>query len=972
MIGQVGRGGPLLGIVREAETSPVERDTAWQSGASTDTAQPNRINDVPAIGFVERLGALALGRSDWRNRIDIHGGLMARSVISTKLYVPRTRRGLTTRPRLTTQLRHSSEAALTLVSAPAGFGKTTLLAEWLGEIVDRDRCIAWLSLDAADNEPASFWAYVVRALEGAVPTVSSTAIELLDSSPVPTDMLTTLLNELAAAVDDVWLILDDFHLVDHPAIGEALGFFVEHLPPQVHVVVSTRADPDLPLARWRARGELVEIRAADLRFTSEEASAYLHTATGLDLAADDVAVLEERTEGWVAALQLAALSLRGREDVSGFIARFAGDDRYIVDYLVSEVLAQQPDAVRDFLLQSAILDRLSGPLCDAVTGRTDSSQMITNLERANLFIVALDDRREWYRYHHLFAEVLRARMASESPEQLLLLHQRAGQWYERHGLTEEAVRHALTARDFDHAAHLMELAVAMIRRDRQEALMHGWLTELPADVVRHSPVLGLFYAAMLMAVGDLDGVEPWLTDAERALADVPSLAAADSDDLRTLPSTIAMYRAALAQARGDAADTAAHARRALVLAGPEDHLARGGAAGFLGFAAWADGDVAGALDTFTQAVASLHAAGSLVDALSGTVVLADLWRVAGQPSRGRRLCAQALSVAEKHGARVARATAELHVALSEMDVEVADLDGAEQHLQAAATLSDRAPMTESRYRWFVAQGLLARAAGEPHEALQLLNRAEQLYRPGFFPEVRPIPALRARIWIAQDQLPEAADWASERGVSVTDDARYLSEFDHLTLVRLLLAQHRARPDTRALAQTARLLDRLQEAAKTSARAGSLLEIGLLRSLVLDAQGHRPQAVEALAEAINLASEPASYARQFLDEGAAMLSLLRDTARSGVGGDQMDHLLRLAGPAEEQAFPPAQRGTADALSDRELQVLRLLASELTGPEIARELFVSHNTIRTHTKHIFTKLDVSNRRAAVSRARERGLL
>jgi LuxR family maltose regulon positive regulatory protein len=742
-------------------------------------------------------------------------------------------------------------------------------------------------------------------------------------------------------------------------------------------VLSTRADPDLPLARWRVRGELAEIRAADLRFALDEAAAYFNEAAGLDLDAHDVAVLEERTEGWIAALQLAALSLHGRDDVSSFIARFAGNDRYLVDYLVEEVLQQQPASVREFLLQTAILDRLSGPLCDAVTGRADGSQLIKTLERANLFIVGLDDQRVWYRYHHLFADVLRARMLSEQPEQIPLLHQRASQWYERHDLTDESIRHALAAREFNRAAHLMELAVSMIRRDRREAMMHGWLRALPEDTVRSSPVLSMFYGSMLMASGDLSTVEPWLADAERALAAVPEgtpLPWAETDDLRTLPSTIAMYRAALAQARGDAAATAEHALLALDLAGPDDHLARGGAAGFLGFAAWARGDVPTALETFSQAVASLHAAGSVVDALSGTVVLADLWLAAGRPSRARRLCTQALELAETHGARVARATAELHVGLSELDVECGDLESAEGHLEAAAALADRAGMNEGRYRGFVAMGLLARAVGDPEGAIQLLDQAEQLYRPGFYPEVRPIAAIRARIWIAQGQLSAAADWARERGVSATDDARYLSEFDHLTLVRLLLARHRAHQDTNALDAASGLLDRLYAAAETAERAGSLFEIRLLLALAYDAQGRRSQALETLGQAVALAPEPESYARLFLNEGAPMLSLLRDAKAAGVGGDQVRRVLQLG--ASLEAHPdPGQRpalSSEESLSDRELQVLRLLDSELTGPEIARRLFVSHNTVRTHTKHIFTKLDVTNRRAAIIRARERGLI
>ncbi len=899
---------------------------------------------------------------------------MTGALLGTKLYVPQLRRGSVGRPRLMRRMEAGSEARLTLISAPAGFGKTTVLAAWLHEAAAGHRSVAWLSLDAADNEPTPFWTYVATALDRAVPGVGTRALDALAASPAPTDsILTTLLNDLAAAPGEIWLVLDDYHLVGSQEINEGVAFLLDHLPDQAHVVISTRADPDLPLARWRVRGELVEIRATDLRFTSAEATAYLTAVAGLDLAAADIDALEERTEGWIAALQLAALSLQGRADPSGFIARFAGDDRYIVDYLIEEVLRHQTDAVRRFLLQSAVLDQLTGPLCDAVTGGDDGSEMLIALERANLFVVALDDRREWYRYHHLFADVLRARLLSEQPDQVALLHLRASEWYEEHDLAEPAVRHALAGRDFDRAAHLIELAAAQIRRQRQEAMMYGWLQALPDDAVRRRPVLSVFYGSMLMASGDLDGVEPRLDDAERALASVPHGAAlpwAETADLATLPSTIAMYRAALAQARGDAAGTAEHARRALDLAGPNDHLARGGAAGFLGFAAWAGGDVSTALKTFTQAVASLHAAGSLVDALTGTVVLGDLWIAAGRPSKARRLCAQALREAEAHGPPMARATAELHVGLSELDVEAGDLDSARQHLEAAAALADRGGMNEGRYRWFIARGLLARADGELEEAVALLDRAAGLYRPGFFPDVRPIPALKARIWIAQGHLANAGDWARDRGVSVTDDVSYLQEFDHLTLVRLLLARQRTNVDHDAADRAGGLLDRLRRAAEPSGRAGSLLEIGVLRALVHEARGFRGDALDCLAQALTEAPEPENHVRLFLDEGAPMANLLRHARRNSIVGDHPQRLLsRITSAA---AGPPDPGATADALSERELQVLRLLDSELTGPEIARKLFVSRNTLSSHTKHIFTKLGVTSRRAAVLRARERGLL
>jgi LuxR family maltose regulon positive regulatory protein len=909
---------------------------------------------------------------------------MARPVIATKLYPPKLRPGSVTRPRLSERVRRGAESRLTLVSAPAGFGKTTLLAEWLHETAGHDRhdhSVAWLSLDSTDSEPASFWTCVVVALQSAVPEVGTSALALIASVPSPSSLptelvLTSVLNELAAAPGEVWLVLDDYHLVDSREVSAGMAFFLDHLPPQLHVILSTRADPDLPLSRWRVRGELTEVRAADLRFTKDEAAAYLNDVAGLNLASRDVAALEARTEGWIAALQLAALSIQGREDVGGFIAEFAGDDRYIVDYLVDEVLRHQPGPVRDFLLQSAVLDRLTGPLCDAVTGRGDGRDMLVTLERANLFIVPLDDRRHWYRYHQLFADVLRARLLAEQPDLAPLLHQRASQWFEAHDFAEEAIRHALAARDFDRTVSLMELAVPAVRRHRHEAMLLGWLKVLPDDAVRSSPVLSVFYGYLLMISGDLDGFEARLDDADRALAAVPEGTAPpwpETDELRTLPATIAVYRASVAQARGDVAGTAEHARRALELAGPGDHLARGGAAGFLGLAAWARGDVSSALETFALAVASLHAGGNLVDELSSTLVLADMWLAAGHPSRARRLYLRALQVSEAHDGPVLRATPDLHVGLSELDYEVGDLGAARQHLEQAAALGEGSAMTESRYRWFVAMSRVAEAEGDPHQAITLLETAEQLYRPGFFPNVRPIAAMKARVWIAHGDLATAADWVHERGVSATDEAVYLREFDHLTLVRLLIAQYRAHPLPGALDQAVGLLDRLDGAAATSGRAGSRLEIGMLQALALDARGRRPQALQSLRQAWAEAPEPESYLRLFLDEGAPMVALLRDAELAGARQPPAQSSAESsAQPSPESSAQLSPESSAESLSDRELQVLGLLDSELSGPQIARELFVSHNTLRTHTKHIFAKLGVTSRRAAVRRARERGLL
>ncbi len=896
---------------------------------------------------------------------------MARPLVATKLYVPHPRPGVVARPRLVHRLSHGVQGRLTLVSAPAGFGKTTLLASWLAQTSDEDRAVAWLSLDPSDHDPLAFWTGVVTALRQAVPGIDQRALDLLTASPDATvPALTAVLNDLAAAPGPVWLVLDDYHHVDGRAVAAGMAFLLEHLPAHVHVVLSTRADPDLPLGRWRAGGELVEVRAADLRFTSGEATDYLDAAAPVPLTAAQVQALEDRTEGWIAALQLAALSLQGRADVATFITGFTGDDRYVVDYLVEEVLARQPEQVREFLLFSAVLDRLSGPLCDAVLGRGDAVAMLRTLERDNLFLVALDDRREWFRYHQLFRDVLLARLIAEQPELAPVLHARAAEWFEQHGFTDEAVEHALLAGDVHRATTLVELAVPEIRRHRHEAKMQDWLSALPDDVVRGSPVLSVFAAALRLTAGDLDAALPWLDDAELALAAPPTPDErqwAPTDELRALPATIAMYRASVAQAHGDVEGTAQQARRALELTGPDDHLARGGALGFLAMAAWAQGDVSQAYETFDEAVASLHAAGNLVDELGSHVVLADLCRAAGRPVRARELCERALRQAESLGEPLARASRELHVALAELDVEVGDLDRAGAHLDAASTLADRAPVTESDFRLFVARALLAAASGEDTAATGHLDRAEELHRPGFFPDVRPIPALRARLQVARGDLVAAGHWAREREVSPTDPAVFLREYDHLTLARLLLARHRAHLDPDAADLALGLLERLRGAATASARAGSLVEVRLLTALAHHALGQATEALRALTDALTLAPEPEGYVRVFLDEGAPALELLRAAAAAeGVDGRAARVL------AAATAGPPGIRPLPDPLSERELQVLRLLDTELSGPEIARELFISPNTLRTHTKHVFTKLGVTSRRAAVARARERGLL
>jgi len=907
------------------------------------------------------------------------------ALLETKFYVPRSRRGLVSRLRLSERLDRGTASKLMLVSAPAGFGKTTLLTQWLaagpGAPADK-RPAAWLSLDQGDNDPASFWAYVIAALRTTSPGVGENALALLRASgPPPVEVvLTALLNDLAAIAGDIVLVLDDYHVIDAPVVQDAMAFLLEHLPPRLHVVIAGRADPALPLARLRARGELAEIRAAELRFTPDEAAAYLNEMMGLRLSARDVAALEARTEGWIAALQLAALSMQGRDDVAGFIAGFAGDDRYVVDYLAEEVLARQPDRVQAFLLQTSVLGRLSGPLCDAVTGQGGGKAMLEALERGNLFLVPLDDRRRWYRYHHLFADVLQARLLDEQPGQVPDLHRRASAWYERSGEQSLAIGHALAARDFSRAADLIERALPAMARTRQEATVRGWLEMIPDELVRVRPVLSVGFAGALLTGGELEGIEGRLRDAERWL-DPPTGARAgsqsppaemvvtDEEEYRRLPGTIEMYRAGLALARGDLPGTLRHAQRTLELAADDDHLCRASASALLGLVYWGRGDLEAGHRAYSACVAGLRRAGFVADILGCSIALADIRITQGRLGEALRTYEQALPLGPEQGGPVLRGTADMFVGMSEIARERDDLRAATQHLQRSQELGEHTGLPQNRYRWRVAMARVAQAEENLPGALDLLNEAERLYVSDFFPNVRPVPALRARVWIAQGRLGEALGWAREQGLSVDDDLSYLREFEHITLARLLLARHEGERAESSLNEAARLLERLLLRAEEGRRTGRVIEILVLRALAHQALEDIPAALGFLERAVALA-EPEGYVRVFADEGPPMAALLRAAAKQETRRSYVRRLL--AAVSETGPDSPVRQALIDPLSERELDVLRLLGTELDGPAIARELMVSLNTMRTHTKNIYAKLGVTNRRAALRRAAELDLL
>ena len=908
---------------------------------------------------------------------------MTGSLLDTKLYAPRCPAGLVPRSHLTDRVERGTHSKLTLVSAPAGFGKSTLLAEWLGVAQAGGSRTAWLSLDPGDNQPVAFWSNVIAAFQTVEPAAGAKSLKLLESPDGSIEaVLAPLLNELNALPHDVVLVLDDYHTIDAPEIQGGMTFLLEHLPANAHLVIATRADPALPLARLRARGELIEIRSVDLRFTPDEASALLNGVMSLGLTTQDVVVLEGRTEGWIAAIQLAGLSMQGRDDITGFIARFAGDDRYIVDYLVEEVLQRQPERVRTFLLETSILSRLNGPLSDAVTGQEGGKAMLEALERRNLLLVPLDDRREWYRYHHLFADVLEARLRDERPGDLPALHRRATEWFEQQGERAEAIRHAMAGRDFARAADLVELAMPATGRDRQEATLRRWLEALPDELIRARPVLSDGYAGSILVRGQTEGVETRLNDAERWLevvaAEAPSrsggvetasMVVVDEDAFRRLPGSVAIHRAGLSLLLGDVAGTITHARRALDLVAEDDDLGRGAASALLGLAYWTNGDLEGASSLYASALARIEKAGFRSDAIGVSLALADMRIAQGRLDDAMRIYERGLELAADQGGATLRGAADMHVGISEILREREDLVGAAQHLQQAKELGDENGLPQNPYRSRVAAARIRQAEGDPEAALQLLAEAGRVYATDFSPGVRPVEAMTARVWISQGKLTEAVGWARERGLTAADDLSYVREFEHITLARLLLAHGtRDRSDDR-IREAIDLLDRLLTAAEDGVRAGSVLEILVLKALAHRANNDVPAALASLERAVALA-EPEGYVRVVADEGPPMAALLRLAAQQRNGSTYLRRLLAAI-------VPPASREAVDQpliepLSERELDVLRLLESELGGPDIARELTVSLATVRTHTANIYAKLGVNNRRAAVRRATEIGLL
>ena len=901
------------------------------------------------------------------------------ALLATKLYVPGTQPGFVARPRLLERLEEGLARGLLLVCAPAGFGKSSLLADWARS---GGLPVAWLSLDEGDNDPARFWRHVVAALGRARPGIAEQVAPLL-GPPAPRSfegLVTALINELAAQPGEVLLVLDDYHLIDVQAVHASLGFLLEHRPPGLLPVLASRADPPFGLARLRARGRLAELRDAGLRFTEQEAAALLREAVGADLPEAAVAVLAARTEGWVAGLQLAGLSLRGQVDVAGFVASFSGSHRFVLDYLAEEVLERQPEPVRGFLLETSVLERLSGGLCDAVTGRTDSQRLLEGIERANLFLVPLDAVRGWWRYHQLFADLLRARLRQQQPERVAGLHRAAAAWSEAHGLADDAVRHALAAGDAASAARLAERYADELLLRGEGATVRRWLAVLPAELVGSRPRLLLAQARLALLGGRVEGVDELLDGAERALAETadepyePSTGRAASL-LANVPATMALDRAYLAELRGDADRAIAFGRRALAEIGEDEWMLQSNASGYLGVAEWLRGRLAAAERLLSATIAQWLRAGQRQLAVRTCHHLGQVQRAQGRPDAALGTYRQALEVAAPPGQPALPDAGIARVGLAEVAYQRGELDAALEHLTEGL-----GPCRQVVYTPPLATGLatlawIRQAQGDLAGALDAIDEAEGVAPSrGVATLLNPAPALRARLLLASGELAAAVRWTEQRGLGADDQPSYPHEPEYLVLARVLLAQDR--PD-----QALGLLERLHTAARAQGRLGSLIEIQALRALALAGSGEEAAAVAVLAEALTLAC-PQGYVRVFADEGAPMAALLgrlvaaQRTAQSAAGGVPLDCLARLLRAFDAthagRGGAAAVAGLVEQLTDRELQVLGLLAAGRSNQRIAGELVVSLDTVKKHVGRVLDKLGAANRTEAVARARELGLL
>ncbi|MEJ2263275.1 MAG: LuxR C-terminal-related transcriptional regulator [Anaerolineales bacterium] len=884
---------------------------------------------------------------------------MSIPLLSTKLHIPSSRAYLVPRPRLSDLLEASKHAKLTLVSAPAGYGKSTLVSEWLHQ---SRLSVAWLSIDTNDNNLKRLVTYIIAAIRTAIADFGQLTLALLETPQPsrPDTILTVLVNELNDIRAQIALVLDDYHLITERSIHEAIAFLLEHLPPFVHLLILTRSDPAIPIARLRAQDQLVEIRADDLRFSAEEATAFINSTMGLALSPDMIHALEERTEGWITGLQLAALSMQDLEvqQLGEFIAAFTGGHHYIVDYLLEEVLNRQPGPVREFLLRTSILERMTGGLCDALTGESDGQITLERLEQRNLFIVPLDDQRQWYRYHNLLADVLQSRLQQSRPESLPELHRRASGWFENNGFLEQAIRHAVAGKDIEKAAELIEQnAMTMLMRGELVTLLN-WIKPIE-HIAGERPWLSTYKSWALTLTGQLDIAEDWLHKAERAIP------LSGQESRHELKGHIEAIRAYIAEAHGEPGETIGHAQKALGYLPESNQAVRSVVTFTLATAYRLTGDYAQATQALKTARLAGRTAGNRYLELGAVFTLADLTFDQGRLHQAFDIYQETLQLAARPGGQKSPAAGMAYFGLGLIYYEWNDLDAAEANTQQAIDLCQNWGHFVNLAASFVLLSRLKQAQGDLDGAQQAIHSAEELTRIHAL-ALRAeswVKAFGVRLWLAQGNLEAATRWAEESGITIADEFSYLREAEYFTLGRVYLEMEK-------YDQVLELTRWLGDAAEATGRIGSLIETLVLRALAFQAKNNFPQALFSLESALSLA-QPEGYIRVFVNEGTPMAELLRRAGSQGIGPKFIAKLLSEFDQDSEGADSTDQP-LIEPLSKRELEVLNLLADGLSNSDIADRCVITVGTVKAHTASIYRKLNVNSRTQAVARARELELL
>ncbi len=904
-------------------------------------------------------------------------------LLTTKLHIPSPLVNAVARPRLMARLDEGLRLGqrLVLVAAPAGYGKTTLLADW---IAGQHGQIGWLTLDEDDNDPIRFWDYFVAALCRAA-AIAPDAPDALQSLQPPrlSDRMAALINQInqGKMASNLLIVLDDYHLISEQSVHDALTFLLEHQPANLRLILATRADPPLPIARLRARGQLTELRQADLCFTPQEAAEFLNRHMGLRLTTSDIAALDVRTEGWIAGLHMAALALQGNPDyyTGQFITTFTGTHRYILDYLIEEVLQREPPPIQAFLLQTSILERLCAPLCDAMLENTahscaDSQITLEYLERSNLFIIPLDGQREWYRYHHLFSDLLRQRLRRTWPERIASLHRRAAGWYETQNQLPDAITHALAASDSAWASDLIERVAELTLMRGQVRTLLNWIGALPNQAIRTRPMLCVYHAWLLLLSGQpFEAVQARLQDVEQHANLIPGPAMA--------------LRAWLAALRMELTPAIDLAHQALTLLPQENVLLRSLMLWIVSAYALTDQEHDILTQILDQAAQTPQRRDHLMINIIALNQLADFCMRQGQLDRAQELYQRALEQATDAQGGYSLIAGQVLVGLGDLACERYDLDTAARYLEQGISLIEQWNRTGA-IEAYISLARLEWARGQAGRTQDALDRARQLAAQFDLTEFDDwaVAMVQAQLWIAQDNLDAAQRWAQTRQLAPIETAwpqeqdmrpeHRLRKYELTVLARLLMAQ--GQPQT-ALS----VLSAILPVAERQQRPALLIEIHLLRALALDALGRRQQALAALDRALELA-QPQRYTRAFGSMGASLFPLLR-LAAHGAQAAYATRLLTILGPESRspesrsntppQPDHPAHMTTPalpEPLSEREGEVLRLLASALSTEEIAHKLYLSVHTVRSHIKSLYSKLNVHNRYQAIERARELDLL